>query len=105
MSGVGGYRSVILRSGGSGNISTPGSAVIASMVFFKPFVTIPPLRKKQQRASTHEAMALMSFGMIEKWSTLAADWPDAWNMIWHVPDQISQHRGGFGLFSRRRCGC
>ena len=38
---------------------------MASIVFFKPFVTIHPLREKQQRASTHDAMALMSFGTIQ----------------------------------------
>ena len=59
---------------------------MASIVFFKPFVTIPPKPKTQQRASTHEAIALMSSGTIEKRSTLAADWPDVWNMISHVPE-------------------
>ena len=63
--GGGGEIGVILRSGGSGNILTLGSAVMASIVFFRPLVTIPPLREKQQRASTHEAMALMSFGTIQ----------------------------------------
>lgn len=60
---------------------------MASIVFFKPFVTIPPLPKTQQRASTHEAMALMSSGTIQKWSTLAADWPDVWNTISHVAEK------------------
>lgn len=64
-----------------------GSARIASIEFFKPFVTIPPLRRKQQRASTHEAMALMSSGTIQKWGTLAADWPDVQNTISHVSDE------------------
>ena len=91
---VGGEISIILRSGGLGNILTLGSAIIASVAFYKPFVIIPPLQEKRQRASAYEAMALMSFGTNQYSSTLSADCPDLCNLISHVPDR-SQHWSDF----------
>ena len=46
---------------------------IASIVFDKPFVTIPPFLDLTQLSITDAAIALISFGMIKVGSTLSAD--------------------------------
>ena len=71
-----------LRSGGSGNTLLLAS-VIASIVFFNPFVTIPPWPVEPQYPYTHAAIDLISLGRILTLVTLSNDWPDTWKWISH----------------------
>lgn len=53
----------VVRSAGSGNLRLLPS-FMESIVFFIPFVIIPPLPSLPQFPTTHLAMSLMSLGMI-----------------------------------------
>ena len=86
----------VVRSAGSGNLRLLPSFT-ESIVFFIPFVIIPPLPSLPQFPTTHLAMSLMSVGMIETNSRSSADWPDVWNRISHVPGKIPSQGDSLSL--------
>ena len=91
-----------LRSGGSGNTLLLAS-FMASIVFFNPFVTIPPLPVEPQCPITHAAIVLISFGRTSTLSTLSNDWPDRWKWISQLPE--FNHELGKFPFSLGNSGC